>query len=55
MNITYQEFKPSAILQPYIDTYWLLSFEGAAGEYSPEQYCIPIGRVDIVITIDEGD
>lgn len=55
MNIIYQEFKPSPILQPYVDTYWLLSFEGAAGEYSPDQYCIPVGMAEIVITIDEGD
>ncbi len=55
MNITYQEFKPSAILQPYVDTYWLLSFEGGAGEYSPDQYCIPIGMAEIVITIDDGE
>ncbi len=55
MKVTYQEFKPSAILQPYVDTYWLLSFEGIAGEYSPDQYCIPIGMAEIVITIDDGE
>lgn len=55
MKVTYQEFKPSAILQPYVDTYWLLSFEGIAGEFSPDQYCIPIGMAEIVITIDDGD
>jgi len=55
MKITYQEFKPSAALQLYVDAYWLLSFEGASGEYSPDQYCIPIGMAEIVITIDDGE
>ncbi len=55
MNITYQELNPSPALQPYVDTYWLLSFEGKAGEYSPDQYCIPNGMVEIVITIDDGN
>ncbi|TKK64473.1 AraC family transcriptional regulator [Ilyomonas limi] len=55
MNITYQEFKPTPVLQPYVDTYWLLSFEGAYNEYSPGQYCLPNGMVEIVITISEGN
>ena len=54
MNITYQEIKPSAALQPYVDAYWIQSFEGARGEHSPEQFCIPLGMAEIIVTLDDG-
>ena len=54
MNLTYREFRASPALQSYVDTYWLLSFEGKAGEPSPGQYVVPHGTVEIVITLDDG-
>lgn len=54
MNITYQEIKPSAALQPYVDAYWLQSFNGAPNEISPDQFCIPFGTAEIIVTLDDG-
>jgi len=55
MNITYQEIKPSAALQDYVDCYWLQSFTGAVGnELSPTQRCPPFGMVEIIVHIDDN-
>ena len=53
MNITYQEVKPSAALQPYVDCYWLQSFGGTAGDISPTQSCLPFGMVEVIVQLDD--
>lgn len=53
MNIGYQEVKPSAALQPYVDCYWLFNFSGAATEVSPTQSCLPFGMVEIIVQLDD--
>lgn len=52
MNIGYQEVKPSAALQPYVDCYWRFNFNGAAGQYSPDQSCLPFGVGGIIVQLD---
>lgn len=53
MNVSYQEFSPSAALQPYIDCYWTLSLGGSAAEMSPEQYCLPLGTQDLIFMLNK--
>lgn len=48
MKISYREVRPSAALQPYVDCYWLQSFEGNAFEMSPTQRCPPFGMMEIL-------
>ncbi len=54
MNIIYQEVKPSAALQPYVDCYWLQSFGGTASDISPTQSCLPFGMVDVIVQLDDN-
>ncbi len=49
MIITYQEYKPSALLQPYVENYWFQIFDGGAGEESPLQKCLPLGMAQVII------
>lgn len=53
MNITYTEVKPSAVLQPYIDCYWLQKFTDTEGQTSPVQRCPPFGTVELIIHLDD--
>lgn len=52
MYITYQQVKPTAALQPYVDCFWLQNFEGTADEISPIQTCIPVGMLEIIVQLD---
>lgn len=54
MNITYQEFKPSLQLTPYVECYWLHSFDGDTQEESPVQRCLPLGMLEVIIHLDEN-
>lgn len=54
MNIIYQEFKPSAGLSPFVECYWLHSFDGAPTEESPVQRCLPLGMLEVIIHLDEN-
>ncbi|RYG00380.1 MAG: AraC family transcriptional regulator [Chitinophagaceae bacterium] len=54
MNITYREFSPSFLLQPYVDCYWIQTFSGFAGEVSPNQRCLPLGMMEIIIHLDSN-
>lgn len=49
MDISYQEFKPSRQLIPYVECYWLQSFNGEPGEVSPVQRCLPLGMLEVII------
>lgn len=49
MIISYQEFKPSPALQPYVENYWFQVFDGKTGEESPLQKCLPLGMTQIII------
>ncbi len=49
MEISYQEFKPSLALQPYIESYWCRAFNGLSDEVSPLQRCLPLGMSQIII------
>ncbi|WP_181369501.1 helix-turn-helix transcriptional regulator [Flavobacterium album] len=54
MTITYEEFKPTAGLAPYVECYWVQSFSGAPGEVSPVQRCLPLGMLEVIIHVDEN-
>lgn len=49
MIISYQEFRPSPALQPYVENYWLQVFDGMATEESPQQVCLPLGMAQIIV------
>jgi AraC-like DNA-binding protein len=54
MSVSSYERKPSAALQPYVDCYWMVSFDGAAGETSAPQSCLPVGMVEVIIQLDNN-
>ncbi|MET0243435.1 MAG: AraC family transcriptional regulator [Flavitalea sp.] len=54
MNITYREFSPSLLLQPYVDCYWIQTFSGFDGEISPDQRCLPLGMMEIIVHLDSN-
>ena len=54
MQINYQEIKPSAHLQPYVDCYWLQQFTETSGCTSPVQRCLPFGMVELIVHLDDN-
>ncbi|QRR00308.1 helix-turn-helix transcriptional regulator [Dyadobacter sandarakinus] len=55
MATSYQEVKPSAALQPYVECYWLHHFETTNGmEESPVQRCMPFGALELIIHLDDN-
>jgi AraC-like DNA-binding protein len=54
MHISCWEIKPSAALQPYVDCYWMLSFNGKSTDLSPTQSCLPFGMVEIIVQLDNN-
>ena len=54
MDIDYLEFKPAAHLAPYVECYWLHTFTGSTGAYSPVQCCLPLGMLEVLIHPDEN-
>lgn len=52
MDIRYQEYSPCAALQPYVDSYWSMHFDGAATEQAPEQRCLPLGMLELIFHLD---
>lgn len=54
MEITYKEYQPSEALTPFVECYWMHSFEGAPGEESPVQRCLPLGMLEVLIHVDDA-
>ncbi|GAB3949913.1 hypothetical protein GCM10028805_27050 [Spirosoma harenae] len=54
MNTSYQEFKPSPALQPFVECYWLHHFETVGQEESPVQRCLPFGTLELIIHLDDN-
>ncbi|GAB3507660.1 hypothetical protein GCM10027341_42580 [Spirosoma knui] len=54
MNTSYQEFKPSAALQPFVECYWLHHFKTSGQEESPVQRCLPFGTLELIIHLDDN-
>ncbi|MBD2753101.1 helix-turn-helix domain-containing protein [Spirosoma validum] len=54
MTSNYQEFKPSTALQPFVNNYWLHSFEAIGNQESPVQRCLPFGVLEIIIQLDDN-
>ncbi|WP_138990062.1 helix-turn-helix domain-containing protein [Larkinella sp. C7] len=54
MNTWYQEFKPSAALQPFVECYWLHHFETSGNEESPLQRCLPFGTLELIMHLDDN-
>lgn len=52
MLITYKEYKPTFLLQPYVENYWYQLFDGATDEFSPLQVCLPLGMTQIIFHIN---
>ncbi len=48
MNVRYQEYPPSAVLQPFVDCFWYKSFEADSPEESALQSCLPLGTAEII-------
>lgn len=55
MIITYKEYKPSFLLQPYVENYWYQAFEGTPEEFSPLQVCLPLGMTQIIFHVNGQD
>jgi len=53
MENRFQEYSPSALLQPYVDCYWDRAFFGDKNEVSALQRCVPLGTIDIIIQTNE--
>lgn len=49
MKVIAGKFPVPTDLQPLLHCFWFASFEGAAGEMSPEQRCLPAGMIEMVI------
>jgi hypothetical protein len=54
MSSGYQEFKPSAELQQYVECYWLHRFETEGERESPVQCCMPFGRLELILHLDNN-
>lgn len=54
MNTSYQEFKPSQALQPYVECYWLHQFEASTSAESPIQRCLPFGALELILHLDDN-
>lgn len=54
MKISYHEYKPSHDLLPYVECFWICSFEGEDNEESPVQRCLPMGMYEILIHLDQN-
>jgi AraC-like DNA-binding protein len=53
MTLTYKEYTPSAQLQPYVDNYTYMVFDGHGEEESPIQRCLPLGMTQIIIHVNQ--
>lgn len=53
MIIAYKEFRPSVVLQPYVENYWLQVFDGDPTEESPKQVCLPLGMTQIIVHVNQ--
>lgn len=49
MIISYREYKPSDMLLPYIENYFVQIFDGDSNEESPLQKCLPLGMAQIIV------
>ncbi|GAB4032016.1 DUF6597 domain-containing transcriptional factor [Spirosoma jeollabukense] len=54
MNTSYQEFKPSPALQPFVECYWLHQFEASMSQESPVQRCLPFGALEMILHLDDN-
>ncbi|GAB4020379.1 helix-turn-helix domain-containing protein [Spirosoma koreense] len=54
MKTSYQEFKPSLALQPFVECYWLHQFETVTNEASPIQRCMPFGALELILHLDDN-
>ncbi|MFC5411533.1 DUF6597 domain-containing transcriptional factor [Larkinella bovis] len=54
MNTSYQEFRPSPALQPFVECYWLHCFKTRGREESPVQRCLPFGTLELIIHLDDN-
>jgi AraC-like DNA-binding protein len=54
MNTSYQEFKPSLVLQPFVECYWLHHFETSGQQESPVQRCLPFGAMELILHLDDN-
>ncbi len=53
MTLTYKEYTPSPQLQPYVDNYTYMVFDGHCEEESPIQRCLPLGMTQIIIHVNQ--
>ncbi len=54
MKLGYRELDPPPALQPWVDCFWQQSFSGSLSEESPQQYCVPLGMVDLIFHVDDN-
>ena len=55
MKVSYHEYTPSPVLQPFVESYWIHRFESDASSAFPLQKCVPLGLVNIIIHIQQQD
>ena len=54
MEITYREYQPSEALTPFVECYWMHSFDGPESEESPVQRCLPLGMLEVLFHVDDA-
>jgi AraC-like DNA-binding protein len=54
MGTGYQEFKPQEVLQPFVECYWLHTFETIGDGESPVQRCLPFGTLELILHLDDN-
>lgn len=54
MNVKYSEIKPSKALEPYVDSYWLQTFDNLGNDTSPVQSCPPFGMTELIVHLDDS-
>lgn len=54
MNVNYYEFQPSAVLQPFVDCYWIKTFETDQFDETSTQSCLPLGTMELIFCVNNG-
>lgn len=54
MKPTYQEFRPSSVLEKIVDTYWYSVFDDCQEQYSELQSCLPSGMAELIIHLNQN-
>ncbi len=54
MNLIYQEYRPSSILEKIVDTYWYNAFDNSREQYCKLQRRLPYGMAELIIHLNQN-